>query len=95
LSQPLTVVLGYAELLREQEVPSPELLDEAARSIQRGSQKMAGIVRQLSSMGGEHGVPDAPMNGRPATDRSLERTPRAGARVHSSAAGMLDHAYKA
>ncbi|MBS1252899.1 MAG: hypothetical protein MAG451_01942 [Anaerolineales bacterium] len=51
LSQPLTVVLGYAELLQEEEVPNPELLEEAARSIQRSSRKMAGIVRQLSNMG--------------------------------------------
>ncbi len=52
LSQPLTVVLGYAELLQEEDVPNPELLEEAARSIQRSSRKMAEIVRQLSSMGG-------------------------------------------
>lgn len=50
LSQPLTVVMGYAELLREQEIPTPEFVGEAAQSIQRGSQKMAEIVRQLSSM---------------------------------------------
>lgn len=55
LSQPLTVVLGYAELLGEQNVPNPEFLDEAVHSIQRGSQKMAHIVRELSKMSDHSG----------------------------------------
>lgn len=57
LSQPLTVVMGYAELLREQGIPAPEFLDEALRSIQRGSQDMAGILRKLSAMSDDYESP--------------------------------------
>ena len=90
LSQPLTVVLGYAELLHEQVAPGPELLGEAIESIQRGSQQMTAIVRQLSSMSGGQGVPDSLMNSRPITGRGVAMTLHAGAEAHSGAAGLLD-----
>ncbi len=57
LSQPLTVVLGYAELLQEQGVPTPEFFEEAVTSIQRSSQRMVAIIRQLSSLSGGYGLP--------------------------------------
>lgn len=92
LSQPLTVVLGYAELLHEQEVLSPELLDEAVESIQRGSQQMTAIVRQLSSMSGGQAVADPLMSGRPAAGSNRAITPRSGPQGPALLAGMLNQA---
>ena len=91
LSQPLTVVLGYAELLHEQDVPSPELLDEAVESIQRGSQQMTAIVRQLSSMSGGQGVPGSLLDGRPSSGSNLAATTRPSPDEQASIAGMLGH----
>ncbi len=91
LSQPLTVVLGYAELLHEQDVPSPELLDEAVESIQRGSQQMTAIVRQLSSMSGGQGVPGSLLDGRPPSGSNLAATTRPSPDEQASIAGMLGH----
>ncbi|MFQ5593629.1 MAG: HAMP domain-containing protein [Anaerolineae bacterium] len=90
LSQPLTVVLGYAELLHEQEIPSPELLDEAARSIHRGSQKMTGIVRQLSSMGGNSRASGPPRQGKPAIDGIIVTTAEPKSDERSMTIGMLE-----
>lgn len=56
LSQPLTVALGYAELLYEQEDSDPEFLDEALPSIRRSVLQMTSIVRHLSSMDSSYAI---------------------------------------
>lgn len=71
LNNPLTTVIGYSELLRQQPHPPEELLDEGLAAIHEAAQRASQIVRNLLAFARQHRVEKSPVNINELIERTL------------------------
>lgn len=71
LNNPLTTVIGYSELLRQQAPPPEELLEEGLAAIHEAAQRASQIVRNLLAFARQHRVEKSPVNINELMERTL------------------------